>query len=640
MDFLAPLFLAGAAAVALPILFHLIRKTTNEKTIFSSLMFLFPTPPKVTRRSRLDNILLLLLRCAVLCLLAAGFARPFLTRPSAAEPPAGGGKKVVVLVDTSASMRRENLWAQARERVNDVLQRLGPADEAALFTFDDRSSQLVSLDEWRRAQPAGRKAMAMARLEAMAPTWRGTHLGNALLGAVDGLQEVAAGATESRPTEIVIISDLQEGSRLDGLQGFEWPKGLNVGVETLKARRTGNAGVQLVGEREDVGPAAEVNQRVRVVNASNSRREQFKLAWAGGTNAPIETYVPAGQSRILQLPPNTQRSGELVLTGDEEDFDNRVYWVGTRQARVEVAYLGPEAETDTTQPLFYLKRAFQQTARQDVQITNRVSADTALCVVGGESADSRPQLRGGVVLVVMKTPAAARVVSELVGVPGLSCEEAAGQKYSLLAEIDFTHPLFKPFADPRFSDFTKIHFWKHRKLDAEQIPGARVLARFDNGNPALLEVPRTEGRSYGVLILTSGWHPADSQLALSSKFVPLLYSLLEASATTTPERVQYEVGEKSPDVPGIHSESNTLFAVNLPAAESKTAPMAIDELEQLGVPVKMSSAKVLAEQKLSAQKFQAAEAENQQKLWRWLILGALGFVVVETFMAGRLSKSQ
>ena len=28
-------------------------------------------------------------------------------------------------------------------------------------------------------------------------------------------------------------------------------------------------------------------------------------------------------------------------------------------------------------------------------------------------------------------------------------------------------------------------------------------------------------------MLTSGWHPADSQLTLASKFVPLLYSMLE-----------------------------------------------------------------------------------------------------------------
>src|SRR5688500_5578180 len=117
MDFLTPLFLAGAAAVALPIVFHLIRKTTNEKTIFSSLRFLFPTPPEVTRRSRLDNILLLLLRCGVLCLLALGFARPYLLQPGVAATPLGPGKKVVILVDTSASMRRDNLWPQARQRV-------------------------------------------------------------------------------------------------------------------------------------------------------------------------------------------------------------------------------------------------------------------------------------------------------------------------------------------------------------------------------------------------------------------------------------------------------------------------------------------------------------------------------------------
>src|SRR2546422_9429177 len=34
-----------------------------------------------------------------------------------------------------------------------------------------------------------------------------------------------------------------------------------------------------------------------------------------------------------------------------------------------------------------------------------------------------------------------------------------------------------PFADPRFSDFTKIHFWKHRQLQTDRLPGARILAR-------------------------------------------------------------------------------------------------------------------------------------------------------------------
>src|ERR1041385_4153779 len=77
MNFLAPLFLAGAFAVALPVVFHLIRRTTRERTVFSSLMFLKPTPPRLTKRNRLEHILLLMLRCAAICLLAVGFARPF-----------------------------------------------------------------------------------------------------------------------------------------------------------------------------------------------------------------------------------------------------------------------------------------------------------------------------------------------------------------------------------------------------------------------------------------------------------------------------------------------------------------------------------------------------------------------------------
>jgi len=645
MEFLAPLFLAGAAAVALPIIFHLIRKTTKEKTIFSSLMFLFPTPPKVTRRSRLDNILLLMLRCGVLCLLALGFARPYLVRPSNGNAGSGMGKKVMILIDTSASIRRDNLWAQERERVSDVLQRLSPVDEAALASFDDHSAEVLGFDEWRRTPVQERRALALARLETLAPTWRGTHLGNALLNAVEGLVQEARGdgsAGTPRPTEgpreVVVVTDLQQGSRLDGLQGFEWPKGVKVRVEQVKAKQPSNAGIHLLEERDDAGPAGDLNRRIRVVNSSDSKREQFKITWVGGTNTPIETYVPPGQSRILQLPPGGLNQCQLLLSGDDNDFDNRLHWVGARQSQVSIPYLGTETEDDTTQPLFYLKRAFQQTARQDVRITNQIATNTPLTILSGAAGTPRP---AGSVLVVLKACGSAVAVSELLNLGTLSCEEASDQKYSLLAEIDFTHPLFKPFADPRFSDFTKIHFWKHRRIDAQQIPNGRVIARFDNGDPALIEAPLGQNK---ILILTSGWQPADSQLALSSKFVPLLYSLLEYTSNERPLHLQFEVGQTLPqgfgsprEAPGIHSAGDVQFAVNLNPAESKTAPMAIDELEQLGVPIAVLSQARGDARPPSAQKFQATEAENHQKLWRWLILGALGFLVIETLLAGKIT---
>src|SRR6185436_8939068 len=215
MSFLAPLFLIGAAAVAAPIIFHLIRRTSREKTIFSSLMFLQPTPPRLTRRSRLENIFLLILRCLVLCLLALGFARPFLQRPFA-TPPGGQAKKIVMLVDTSASMRRENLWPQARAKAEQLLRAAAPADSIALMTFDQRVQPLVSFDQWNSLTPGERTSSGIQRLAQVTPGWRGTHLGNALISAVETLEDANGREKDTAGIrQVILISDLQEGANLD-----------------------------------------------------------------------------------------------------------------------------------------------------------------------------------------------------------------------------------------------------------------------------------------------------------------------------------------------------------------------------------------------------------------------------------------
>src|SRR5436309_1122960 len=79
-----------------------------------------------------------------------------------------------------------------------------------------------------------------------------------------------------------------------------------------------------------------------------------------------------------------------------------------------------------------------------------------------------------------------------------------------------------------------------RRHAARSWKSSRVLARFDKGDPALIQVPVGKGLLF---VLTSGWQPADSQLALSSKFVPLLYSLLDLSGGVKAQLAQYVVGD-------------------------------------------------------------------------------------------------
>ena len=687
MSFLAPFFLFGALAVAAPIVFHLIRRTTRKKIPFSSLMFLQPSPPRMTRQSRLENLFLLLLRCLVLGLLALGFARPFLQKQMAADAGTGAGRRIVVLVDTSASLRREGLWAEAKARVEKILSNTRPADVVSIRAFDRVSRTLVSFEQWTSTPFNQRTALARQQLDAASPSWASTQLGPALLGAVEALEDKAG--TNLAARRIVLVTDLQEGAHLDGLQGFDWPRGLEVAVEPVKAKRPTNVGLQLVLDREESDQAVgEGEIRVRVSNASTSKREQFQLGWmregqSGFVGKPTEIYVPPGQGRVLVAPkpPTNVPPERLLLTGDDDAFDNTAFALTPKPEDVGIVFVGNAGESDPAQLLYFLRRALQDTRRRAMRLTawsndNSVPAVTeaspALLVIAEAfSAASMDRVRsvitnGATALLVMKdaTSAAANLAS-LLGLQRPAVAEAPAANFALMGQIDFEHPIFAPFADPRFSDFTKIHFWKHRRLDTNGLAGARVLAHFDKGDPALVQVPLGRGT---LLVLTTSWAPTDSQLALSSKFVPLLYSMMELGGAARLAPAQFLVGDTVPlqftnaaggvvvrkpdgsearvetggvftsaDQPGIYtavSGVNTQrFAVNLDPAESRTAPLSMDDLEKLGVPVKPQPTLAVNPAKQPAQ-LHAAELEQRQKLWRWLLVAAIVVLLLETAVAG------
>jgi hypothetical protein len=694
VNFLAPFFLLGGLAIAGPIIYHLVRRTTRDKTTFSSLMFLQPSPPRLSKRHRFEHILLLILRCAALALLALGFARPFLRQAPIIDPTAAQPKRIVVLVDTSASMRRDGVWAAARSRAEAVLRRAGPADHVAVFPFDRRAAALVSFEDWNRTAPADRVAFAVGRLGALAPTWAGTRLGNALVTAAEALAEGEDGKVAPGPRQVVLVSDLQSGSRLDALQAYEWPKGVELMLEPVAARNVTNAGVQFVADGPDSTRAADAPVRVRVTNAAESKREKFQLGWTrpsaavGGAatageffGAPIEAYVPPGQSRVFSVPLPKGVAGleQISLRGDDEDFDNTTYVIPPAQQRATVLWIGGDVAEDVKQPLFFLRRAFAETPRVAVQVIASaptapllpadVQAANMIFVTDAVSAETAAALReqalaGKTLIVAPKSAALGPTLGALLGRPDLTLSEGRPSNYAMLAEIDFQHPLFAPFADPRFSDFTKIHFWKYRKLDLSGIVGARVVAKFDSGDPALVEVPTGKGRIY---VLTSGWQPEESQLAVSSKFVPLMWSLLELSGGVGSFATQYVVGDRvalpsegaaasvrppsgapvalaakaveftdtmQPGIYLVEGGAKPLrFAVNLDANESRTTPLAVDELEQLGVPVaraKVETAATLESKTL----LQGVETENRQKLWRWLVAATLVILLIESALAG------
>src|SRR5713226_2056108 len=168
MGLFAPWFLAGVAAVGLPLYLHLLRRHTTTPRPFSSLMFFEPRTQSSIKHRRLRYLLLLSLRMALLVLLALAFANPFIMRPAARTP---SGKLVLLVIDDSFSMH-------AGTRMNDAKR------EAMSVLASRRSSELVQV-------------MAIdAQLHALTPQTRDS----ATLRA--GVESVQAGDSRSSFAEL------------------------------------------------------------------------------------------------------------------------------------------------------------------------------------------------------------------------------------------------------------------------------------------------------------------------------------------------------------------------------------------------------------------------------------------------------
>jgi hypothetical protein len=761
MSFLYPLFLAGIAGVALPIILHMIRRQTRKRVTFSSLMFLRTTVPRFKNRSRLENLPLLILRCIILCLLAFAFSRPFFPRDIEANK-VSAAKRTVLLIDTSASMRRAGLWPHVVSEAQSVLKGAGPNDRVCIMRFDQNAETLIGFEQWNwdpilqkngkmgtHSMESGRRtAIANEEIAQLSPSWASTNLGQALVSAAEAIgedevnDEQSTGwpsSQKSRIHQIVLISDLQKGCDLEALQAYEWPDSLKLDVKLIASADSTNASMQLIegphfakrlrngnpdNRDHPVGTAGNELPSVRITNSPDAAVERFGLSWADEDQpqAPDSTgglYVPAGHSVVVHVPQRSDNSsaGKLVLTGDSQDFDNALYVSPRLMLRVNILFIGIDSEDDSEGMLYYVRRAFRTTGTIEPAIIfrtpqNLTDADIEAAHLIIATDEIRPEHIGSVrkyletgrtVLLVLKSPDTAKTIAALTGTGNIQSQEADADTYAMLNRIEFKHPLLAPFSEPRYGDFTKIHFWKHRRINIEELPGAEVLAWFDSpqdgqthDDPALFELhvakePALRNSKGSLLVLTSGWNPADSQLALSSKFVPLLYSILEYSGIFANRQSQYFVGDHVPvsplagsgstgleirkpdnstvrlnpgqesfaqtDMPGIYTiewdsgsqtpSQNQVFALNLPARESQTDVMPIEDLEELGVSLTRSSVfsaehadlTAGARNLLAGRHSSTLALESEQKIWRWILIGLLAVSFIEITLAGWLTRS-
>ena len=208
--FVSPgLFLSGAAAIAAPVLIHLLARRRFRRIRWAAMDFLVDAERRNRRRVRMEEWILLALRCLAVLLIAFVISRPFI-RPGGLASALGGSRQTerIFILDDSFSMAYAagdrssfELAKGAVRTLIDAIRRETPDDTVTILRMSATSSPVES---GTYLDPAQTEAL-LARLDALTPSNRAIEVSSVIAGTVDYLErsESIVGAA------VYFISDFQ-----------------------------------------------------------------------------------------------------------------------------------------------------------------------------------------------------------------------------------------------------------------------------------------------------------------------------------------------------------------------------------------------------------------------------------------------
>ena len=543
MAFLAPLFLIGLLALAVPVVIHMIQRERKEVVEFPSLMFVRRIPFHSFRRQRIRHWLLLLMRCAALILLIAAFARPFFKAPALAAVTTGA-REVVILLDRSYSMAYADRWDRAKTAALDTIDSLALDDRATVIFFDS-GAQVGPRSMTNRA--------SLAALVADAELGSGTTRYGPALKLAEGIFE-----DSSLPRlEVVLVSDFQR-SGFESATGVRFPEGTVLTPVAVGDERRDNVSVAgVLFQREYFSGRERVGVAARVTNRSETPVSSLDvtLELEGREVETMTTDLPPSGSSNVDFSAvtlaGTPMTGAVRITSDALPIDDVFHFVVSPGQVVSVLLVGHDrapGDTDLfltralgigTAPSFDLTRTtsgnFNESdlTGQQVVILNDTPAPSGQVGV----ALHRFVEDGGGLLVVSGERGAWEAESDLLPGTMRGPHDRTGRG-AAIGFIDYSHPVFELFSAPRSGDLTTARFFRYRPVDPH--PSATVLARYDDGNPALIE--RRVGTGV-VMLWASTLDNFWNDLVLKPVFLPFLHRVIQYLGSYTPPTPWYQAGQ-------------------------------------------------------------------------------------------------
>jgi hypothetical protein len=625
LSFLSPLFLAGAALAAVPIVLHLLKREPEARVKFAAVRLLKQAPVEHTEKRHLRELLLLALRIAALVLLALAFARPFFASGAAL----GSSGMTMVALDTSYSVSAPGRFDRAKQLAKEAIARVPGGDLVGVVTFADEA-EIV-------AKPSVDRVLAAAAVD-QAPASYGATRYRAALSA-------AAQLLNGRKGTIVVVTDLQENG-WDAGDRASVPDGTTIEVADVGAMPP-NLAVTAVRPLAD--------RLVATIHNGSTRARDARVHLAIDDRPAVDVTVPLGPNQSGEATfAGAPRGASAKVTVDDADgieADNVRYAVLGGMNRPSVLVVS--ASGDLSRDAFYVQHAlaagrpadvaFQVAGVGGTQLStwseDRLAAHAAIFLLSTRGLERRGRellasyaRGGGGMFVAAGTDVDGSIVADVLGAGStlrIVTINGTRPEPRALAPTDVRHPVFQPFAG-NAATLGLVTFQNAARIGGS---ACQTLARFTTGDAALIECPSGDGRA---LVLASDVDNRWNDFPLHATFVPFLHEVVRYLASARAHASEYFVGDAPAGikrVPGIVSVDSATpagprrIAVNVDPREADAARISVDDFQSAVTRLK-------AEGGVEA-RVEARQQEDRQHLWQYALALMAVLLAAEGLLAAR-----
>jgi len=547
LGFLNSLFLFGLAAMALPIIIHILNRRRLRKVPFSSLEFIVELSQRRMSKVNLRRWIVLLLRTLAIVLLVLAFSRPTMRSNGAWFVPSKVPKHVVVCIDASTSMSVERetgtAFTLAQDIAKEVVADAGGNDvinvivcrlrSDAIFENGTRNKQIVQ--------------NMIGELEVSNET---TSLGQAVQMAIEQVQQ-----SDVETGEVYVISDFRETA--DSVLVSSVPEEIRVILLPIYGEAVDNVSIDRVfTPRKLIRPGEVIRIGVAVTNHSRENPAEFPIELIVDGNRKAEKLVSlsAAASANVSFSVSMNQWGtyrcKVAKNRDRLSVDDTRFFLLDVSQKVPVTLMRGRKFADEGKQAaayFYVDKALNPRGSGDGEFSVNVIDErelTAASLPGkGVVVWTEPQeldsnrfelLKryihgGGAVMIFLggdrKGLWRNENFSKYLGIQKSTPKEGGGTEH--LSAFQKDHPIFSIFSEEELELLSRSRVRRH--LSVTGIAPDSILAYLGSGDPGMWEGRRGKGR---VIVVAAAPDMPSGDLPLSPMFLPLVHTAVSYLASS------------------------------------------------------------------------------------------------------------